>query len=352
MTEFEKRFRRFIAGCPDCKILDDGVSNPPGGIADFLISGNCVVAELKCLEANKSEPLQRLATELIETRQLPIYGEIPFDKIIEDQPDRSSLKRKAILTIAGRLQDDFKDANNQIKNTKSRLGLKDSHGLLILANTSNQPLDPQLAHDFLSFVFNKRKEKGGPPICSSIDCVLYLPQLHTLGRLPDGAGLQPAIPLFRDQRVEYEVFRTYLVNTLLKNWAAFNGQRYFVTDQPFPETKDFSNRPLRSLERKSEQTKPGWFIETHFTLPRSCRECEATLDFEPTGHKQLMQHREPQPGCFVVYVFCPTCDEVAEVYAGDLAVDRKGNVVNVYPWSGTPTDLTATNWRSFIRRWQ
>jgi hypothetical protein len=92
MTEFEKRFRRFIAGCPDCKILDDGVSNPPGGIADFLINGNCVVAELKCLEADKSEPLQRLVTELIETRQLPIYGEIPFDKIIEDQPDRSSLK--------------------------------------------------------------------------------------------------------------------------------------------------------------------------------------------------------------------------------------------------------------------
>jgi hypothetical protein len=70
MTEFEKRFRRFIAGCPDCQILDDGVSNPPGGIADFQIKGDSVVAELKCLEADKVEPLQRLATELIETSSL------------------------------------------------------------------------------------------------------------------------------------------------------------------------------------------------------------------------------------------------------------------------------------------
>lgn len=75
MTVFEKRFRRFIVGCPDCKILDDGVSNPPGGIADFQINGDRVVAELKCLETDKSEPLQCLATEMIETRQLPISGQ-------------------------------------------------------------------------------------------------------------------------------------------------------------------------------------------------------------------------------------------------------------------------------------
>ena len=68
MTELETRFRRFIAGCPDCKILDDGGSNPQGGIADFKINGDSVVAELKCLEADKLEPLQRLAMELIETR--------------------------------------------------------------------------------------------------------------------------------------------------------------------------------------------------------------------------------------------------------------------------------------------
>ena len=85
MTEFETRFRRFIAGCPDCQVLDNGVSNPPGGIADFQINGDSVVAELKCLEADKLEPLQRLSTELIETRDLSIYGQIPFYQIIENQ---------------------------------------------------------------------------------------------------------------------------------------------------------------------------------------------------------------------------------------------------------------------------
>jgi hypothetical protein len=346
MTEFEKRFRRFIAGCPDCKILDDGNSNPPGGIADFQLNGDRIVAELKCLEEDKLVRLQRMATALIETRDLPVYGKVPFFKIIENQPDRAELSRKAILVIAGRLQYDFKDANRQIKKTTHRLGLKNSHGLLILANTSNQPLDPELAHGFLSLVFGKRK-KDGPPICSSIDCVLYLPQFHTLGQLPDGVGLRPAMPLFRDERVEYEISRSYLVNTFLKRWAAFNGQRYFVTDQPFPETKDFSNAPLRS---NSEQTQSGWFIEIHFTIPRRCRDCGTTLDFQAAGYKQRMQYREAQPGCFVVYIFCPTCDQVAEVYAADRALDQKGNVSHVYPWDGTPDDLAAENWRTFIRR--
>ena len=347
MTELEKRFRSFIASCPDCKILDDGNSNPEGGIADFLINGDRVVAELKCLATDKLDALQRLATELIETRDLAIYGEIPFDRIVEDQPDRSSLKRKAILTIAGRLQDDFKDANNQIKNTKSRLGLTDSHGLLILANTSNRPLDPELAHDFLSFVFNKRKEKDGPPICSSIDCVLYLPQLHTLGRLPDGGGLQPAMPLFRDERVEYEPVRRYLVNTFLKKWAAFNGQRYVVTDQPFPETKDFSNAPLRSLDTAAKQSQRAWYTQPHFVTPRRCLECGIGLECPPVGER--MYTDKPQPNCFVLFFVCPSCHQVAEVQVADLGVDRQGNIVNLHPWAGTQADLTAANWRDFIR---
>ena len=145
-----------------------------------------------------------------------------------------------------------KKRNDQIKNTKRRLGLNNSHGLLILANTSNQPLEPEFAQGFLSFLFNKRKTKDGPPICSSIDCVLYLPQIHMVGRLPDGGGLLPPIPVFRDERPEYEPLRTYLRYTFLKEWAAFNGQRYFVSDQPFSETQRlFKNTVAAGRERQS-----------------------------------------------------------------------------------------------------
>jgi hypothetical protein len=72
MAQFEKRFLHFIASCPDCKILNDGNSNPEGGIADFLIRGDRVVAELKWLATDKLDALQRLGTELIETRDLAV----------------------------------------------------------------------------------------------------------------------------------------------------------------------------------------------------------------------------------------------------------------------------------------
>jgi hypothetical protein len=172
-----------------------------------------------------------------------------------------------------------------------------------------------------------------------------------VGRLPDGGGLQPAIPIFRDERPKYETLRTYLRDCFLMQWAAFNGQRYFVSDQPLSEITDFSKTSLRQIaERGLNQNRRGWFIQTHFTLPRRCRACGAILDFEPAGHKEPMQHGEPQPGCFVIYVFCPTCDQIAEVCAADLAVDRIGEVVNVFPWAGTQADLTAAHWRDFIHR--
>ena len=143
MNEFEMRFRQFILGRPDCKILDDGAANLNGEIADFLLDDNRIVAELKCLDEDMIEKLQNLATEIIEGRNLEFYGKFPFSDLIENQPDKIALKKQAVLKIAGPLERHFKKANSQIKNIKNQLRLEGSHGLLILANTYNASLEPE-----------------------------------------------------------------------------------------------------------------------------------------------------------------------------------------------------------------
>lgn len=105
MTSFEERLRNFIRSCPDCEILDDGTTNVEGEVADFLLNHRNVVAELKCLEEDTLAKLQQFATELIESRNLDVYGQVPFERIIELQSDKSDLKTMAFKKIGGdRLQ--------------------------------------------------------------------------------------------------------------------------------------------------------------------------------------------------------------------------------------------------------
>jgi hypothetical protein len=227
MTEFEKKFHSFIANCPDCKILDDRIKKPKGlQLADFLLNGERVVAELKCLEKDMLAKLQEFATELIKSRNLSVYGAVPFEKIIEQQPDRVSLKRTAFSKIGGdRLQTDFRNANRQIRDTKNHFGLQNSHGLLIVANTGNYPLTPDLAYWFLSVLLRKRKQDGSP-LCSAIDCILYLSELHDVGRL-ERCDLKPGMVIQRDERADYGPLTGYIGNGLLRDWADFSGLRFF-----------------------------------------------------------------------------------------------------------------------------
>jgi hypothetical protein len=349
MNAFEKNFQKnFIAHLPRASILDDGAFNPKGGVADFLLNDKRIVAELKCIDANMLQKVQEFATSIIEGRNLNFYGSVPFDRIIKDQQDRLELNREAIFKVCKPLEKDFKKANSQIRNIKNKLQLKDSHGLLILVNTQNSPLEPKLALWFLSLLFNRRKQNG-QPICSSIDCILYLTQLHTLGEL-DGVHLQPALKLMRDGRSDYQPLETYL-NEFLEEWAAFNHIPLFMAEESYEQIKDFSMTPMRRrvLPKSLREQPTPPYIAAKFPFPALCRECGDRFA-HPAGNGSSMDVHEPQKDCFVVGFVCPRCDQIAETRVADLAVDREGDVIRVYPWTGTLDDFLRVEWRTFIDR--
>jgi dTDP-4-dehydrorhamnose reductase len=266
VNDFEKRFRQFISGRTGCKILDDGAAVLNGEIADFLLDDGRIIAELKCLDEDMIEKLQQLATEIIEGRNLPIYGKFPFSDLIESQPDRSDLKKQAVLKIAGPLGRHFKKANSQIKNIKRQLRLEESQGLLIVTNTHNASLEPQAALWFLSVLLHSRKQDGSP-ICSSIDCILYLTQVHRLGEL-DGVKLQPAVTMLREEHPKYRRLYQY-VQEFLEHWAKFNGLPIFFIEKPFHEITDFSRTPMRrgGLLKDLNERPKGWCLHEREQVP-------------------------------------------------------------------------------------
>ena len=348
MNDFEKRFRQFISSRSECKILDDGKSNVNGEIADFLLDAKRIIAELKCLDEDMIEKLQTLATEIIDGRNLEFYGEFPFSDLIDSQPDKNELKKQAVLKIAGPLERHFKKANSQIKNIKRQLNLEDSHGLLILANTHNASLEPQAALWFLSVLLHRRKQDGSP-ICSSIDCILYLTQVHRVGEL-DGVKLQPAVTMLREEHYKYDGLDKYL-QELLEDWAKFNNVPIFFSEKPFHEITDFSKIPMRRGGLLKDLTKrpKGWYIAVSFSMPALCGNCGARFA-HPAADRNPMYVNEPQKDLLAVGFVCPRCDGIAATYAADLVVDRKQDIVTVYPWTGTVDDFLRTDWRSFIDR--
>ena len=348
METFEGRFRRFVASRPDSKILDDGQKNPEGGIADFLLNHDSIIAELKCLEKDTIEKLQAFASKIMQDRKLVVYGAVPFTKIIEAQPDREQLKQEAILKIGAPIERHFKKANDQIKNTRSKLKLRQSSGLLILANTDNPTVEPDVAMWLLWLLFNRRKQDGSP-LCSSIQCVLYLTELHTVGDL-DGTNLRPAISLFRDEALHYEPLSRYL-EAFLEDWAAFNRTPIFFTDESYTLGKDFSKTSLRrgGLMRQFKEKPTGPFIGATFPSPALCPHCGSRF-VHPADRRNSMYVNEPQKDLLVVGFVCPHCDDIAATYVADLTVDRQGEIIKTHHWTRPIQDLLAPNWRDLIVR--
>jgi hypothetical protein len=235
-------------------------------------------------------------------------------------------------------------ANKEHKDKPEPQGL----GLLILANTQNHPLNPQLAVWFFNLLFNRCK-KDGNPICRSIDAILYLTEIHNIGNL-DGVGLRPAVTILRDGRSDYEPLKGY-VDRLLEDWAASNGVPFFVAEQPYEQIENFSRTPMqRRGILKSTDTKPKPpYIAASFPMPACCKECGARFA-HPGSNGNAMYVNEAQKDFFVVAFVCPQCDGIAETRVADLALDKEGEVIRVYPWTGSVDDMLKPDWRQFIDR--
>ena len=102
---------------------------------------------------------------------------------------------------------------------------------------------------------------------------------------------------------------------------------------------------LKALKEKPEPP----YIAASFPMPARCKNCGARFA-HPAWNGNAMYVNEPQKDLFVVGFVCPRCDEIAETRVADLTVDRDGDTISVYPWTGSLDDMLKPNWQKFIDR--
>ena len=193
--------------------------------ADYFLERGSIICELKCLEIEYNDRIQNLVDQWMDERRIgQVYGELPFNKIIEGHSDQEELNREALNKIRKAFERVVKEANNQIKETKKYFTLPNSKGLLIIVNLANLVLEPDIAAWLLQSVLDSKRN-----IFKSIDTIIFL-TIDIEGKLPKvPTHFKLWLQISRSENEQIDpVFADYLQGT----WAHFIGIK--LQGKPIP----------------------------------------------------------------------------------------------------------------------
>jgi hypothetical protein len=134
-NDFESVFKQFVAGFGG-EVLPE---TSDAKVADYLFRKQNIVAELKCLMQDRTDAMNqkvlRIVLEWIKTHNAfpPGYdGEfLEIAKVPREISDRW------LEILRSPIENFIRDANRQIRETKTRLGLSDAKGLVLVFNQGN-----------------------------------------------------------------------------------------------------------------------------------------------------------------------------------------------------------------------
>ena len=100
-------------------------------IADYMFLERQIVCEIKTLNKDTKEKIEKIIEDLKDREDYPIfYGEWGVDKIIKNLSNREEIQRKVAESATSPIEDRSKDANWQIRDTKSCSKLRNSKGMM------------------------------------------------------------------------------------------------------------------------------------------------------------------------------------------------------------------------------
>jgi hypothetical protein len=180
-VDIESAFDSIIGSCGGIRVDNIVGPSPPFRNADYLFHEHRVVAELKCLEEDKTHDpnlAEKLGRIWIKWRQKGfVSGKTPSRIDWRTLPKNCQMD---MYKIVGKpIQKKIQKANIQIRETKAALNLGDYTGLLLIANDGNFAMSPAAVihciqsnlakdfreiHNFVFFTANMTSRMAGTPI--------------------------------------------------------------------------------------------------------------------------------------------------------------------------------------------
>lgn len=211
--DFEVIFNDFVQGLTDCSLVKEHLDSEDFQNADYFLKNGEIVAELKCLEKDYAPELQEFVNKLVNERGIVFYGELPFDMVIKNLPDKDELNRKAIDLVSKSLRKDITKANRQIKHTKHEFNLSNAGGLLVVANVNNKVLEPAIACYALQKLL-RTKSCRDRSLFRNIGVCLYVSEIP----YTDSRSGQTLFPVIAVERVNFNPGEIQPVNPSYLEW--------------------------------------------------------------------------------------------------------------------------------------
>ncbi|MEO5958646.1 MAG: hypothetical protein ABIR80_05990 [Opitutaceae bacterium] len=217
----EDRVLRFLGTRKGAEAMDALTMSPEQQAsekADFFLSGREVVCEVKSLQTDTKEKIEKLVAPLSERPDMPLYyGSWPIEKVLRHFPEGEQIKRELYDAATTAVQTLFRKANRQIRATKQVFSRPRASGALVIANDLIDLLSPEVLGRKVWDLFGKRTSEGDLQF-PEVECVWIICETHFAEIAPGHKGV-PAIVLSRPgtsiaERVMCE---------LQPQWAEFHG---------------------------------------------------------------------------------------------------------------------------------
>ncbi len=146
MKSLEQRFIEFFSRVQGTESLDAEMFRELFGAsrrADFLLKDREAIVEVKTL---KIDPVYKVEARLAVHRnrpEFPLYfWRAELSEILKHLPDGEAIKKDIFRALTNSVQNAFRSANDQIRETKRILNLPKSCGILVVLNENVEILRP------------------------------------------------------------------------------------------------------------------------------------------------------------------------------------------------------------------
>ena len=217
-------FYNFLKALPHSESIDALGKKPTQKgkqIADFFFLNRKITCEVKSLNRDTREKVERIIDSLRKRDDFPVfYGERNVKKILRHLYDGEETYKKIVYSVTSPIEDQIRDANRQIRDTRSLFQTQGSAGLIIMVNRLVDILDARVIQWRIRQCLTKKRADGAHGF-ECIDAVWLIDEAHLLV-----VSEKDATPILIN--IEGDGKQTKFVSDYIEylsvQWATWNGR--------------------------------------------------------------------------------------------------------------------------------
>lgn len=221
----EDRFRAFVRTGDTTEDIDEIRFGQPGSpsVADYLLDKRSLIAELKTLEADPANAIEKRVQVALREARVTVMGRYGLAPILRSIPDGDKIAKDLVQIQGRRVRASIKDASEQIASTRNLLEIEEAAGMVVLLSDKSRLMDAtSIAYAIREVLESKDYENSG------VHYVVAFIESHSI-RLPNGDGGYPILVVKDAVELRPEKEQRF-VASMIEYWCHWHGRELFFID--------------------------------------------------------------------------------------------------------------------------